>query len=191
MGYAQVPQLVSFIKKNTCSDTATRLATWLVPSERSPLSNTKVMCNLMFQTSVIEYVKPSEMKKELNLKFKERFPHLQLSRSKLRRCEKDALQDRSLRLTVFTSFFSLKRDMRRIALAECNLDMLTVALAYVYFEMLVLKSNVSKSNRKLCAAACLILAAKLNDVKGAALKNLIEVRNTNRASVFSSQKTTL
>ena len=68
--------------------------------------------------------------------------------------------------------------MKRIVLVECNLDLLTVALAYVYFEMLVLKNSISKTNRKFCAAACVILAAKLNDVKGQALKNLIEVRKT-------------
>ena len=65
--------------------------------------------------------------------------------------------------------------MRRIVLNECNLDMLTVALSYVYFEMLVLKGTINKLNRKYCAGACVILAAKLNDVKGNALSNLIEV----------------
>ncbi|XP_046857512.1 CDK5 and ABL1 enzyme substrate 2-like isoform X2 [Xenia sp. Carnegie-2017] len=113
----------------------------------------KVLNLSSFMVSIIEYVKPSQLKKDLNEQFKEKFPNLDITLSKLR---------------------SLKQDISRLAL-ECSLDHSTVAYTIVYFEKLVLQGKISKVNRKLLAGSCLLLAAKFNcDLKKNAVKMIIE-----------------
>ncbi|XP_036761666.2 CDK5 and ABL1 enzyme substrate 1 isoform X4 [Manis pentadactyla] len=106
------------------------------------------------KTTVIDYVKPSDLKKDMNETFKEKFPHIKLTLSKIR---------------------SLKREMRKLALEDCGFEEPTVAMAFVYFEKLALKGKLNKQNRKLCAGACVLLAAKIgSDLKKHEVKHLID-----------------
>ncbi|XP_028849081.1 CDK5 and ABL1 enzyme substrate 2 [Denticeps clupeoides] len=113
----------------------------------------RVLIFASYVTTVIEYVKPSDLKKDMNETFKEKFPHIKLTLSKIR---------------------SLKREMRAVS-EECGLQPVTVAMAHVYFEKLVLQGRLNKNNRKLVSAACVLLAAKISsDLKKHEVKQLID-----------------
>ncbi|KAM8864291.1 CDK5 and ABL1 enzyme substrate 2 isoform 2-T2 [Spinachia spinachia] len=113
----------------------------------------RVLIFASYLTTVVEYVKPSDLKKDMNETFKEKFPHIKLTLSKIR---------------------SLKREMRAMS-DDCGLQPVTIAMAFVYFEKLVLQGCFNKQNRKLVAAACVLLAAKISsDLRKPDVKQLID-----------------
>lgn len=85
---------------------------------------------------------------------------------------------------------SLKREMRAVS-EEFGLQPVTTAMAFVYFEKLVLQGRLNKQNRKLVAAACVLLAAKISsDLRKPEVKQLIDVSKVSTETVYK-QKTKL
>ncbi|VDM50453.1 unnamed protein product [Toxocara canis] len=69
--------------------------------------------------------------------------------------------------------YSIEKEMLQIARA-CDLDNLTLANAYVFYEKVVLKGMVKKTNRKLVAGASLLVATKVNDHGSMRLHSIID-----------------
>eukprot|EP00644_Phytophthora_capsici_P015028 jgi/Phyca11/128460/e_gw1.76.65.1 len=96
-------------------------------------------------SSILLFVKPHELKDELNQKFQEKHAWW--------------LQDPSLSLSKLRH---LKREAVMCS-QRLNLEVASVALACVLFEKLVLQHYVTKVNRKLYMAVCFVLAVKFNE----------------------------
>jgi hypothetical protein len=87
---------------------------------------------------------PTDLKKDLNQHFKDTHPGLDtISLSQIRQ---------------------LKNQLISIGQAR-TLELSSVGMSFVYFEKLILKNYVNKTNRKLVAGICLLLAVKVNDPK--------------------------
>ena len=94
-----------------------------------------------FIVSIVQYAKPAKVKKDINERFKEEFPAVTITLTKLR---------------------SLKAEMIAIS-QKMLLDVAVIACSFVYFEKAVLKTKITKHNRKCIAGACLLLAIKFCD----------------------------
>ena len=93
--------------------------------------------------SFLPYVKRKNLKDEINAQFVELHPWLptSMSLSKIRTLKRESLEQWK----------------------KYDLELSTLALGIVYFERLVIKTLVMKTNRKIKFAACLLIAFKFNE----------------------------
>lgn len=98
-----------------------------------------------FMGSIIHHTNPMTLKNELNELFRQAHPDV----------------DPTLTLSQIRK---IKKKMYEIGEQE-DLELSSIASAYVYFEKLILKNLVNKANRRLVAGVCLFLATKVNDPK--------------------------
>jgi hypothetical protein len=98
--------------------------------------------------------KPADIKREVNDQFRLAHPEIstEITLSKIR---------------------AIKQHLLNIS-KQVDLEVSSLAHAFVYFEKLVIKDIVTKKNRKLIAACCLFLASKVNEAKGTWFGPLLE-----------------
>ncbi|KAI9338120.1 hypothetical protein BD770DRAFT_400808 [Pilaira anomala] len=99
-------------------------------------------------------MRPSDLKREVNEQFRLNHPEIppEITLSKIR--------------AIKLHLFEIGKQL--------DLEVSSIAHAYVYFEKLIIKNMVTKKNRKLIAACCLYLATKVNEAKGTWFKPLLE-----------------
>eukprot|EP00037_Helgoeca_nana_P020521 m.203941 g.203941 ORF g.203941 m.203941 type:complete len:448 (-) comp25297_c0_seq1:423-1766(-) len=114
----------------------------------------KVLKLPSYIVTVVLYVKPEELKKDLNEMWAEKHPDIVITLSKFR---------------------SIKREMVEMGVVSSGLELGTVALAHVYFEHLVSTARIGKPNRKLVAAACLVIATKFWEPKDWVRESLLRL----------------
>ncbi|KAI3629871.1 hypothetical protein MIR68_011306 [Amoeboaphelidium protococcarum] len=110
-------------------------------------------------SSILQYAKAAELKQELNEQFLQKHDDLGdgITLSKIR---------------------NLKLHLLEVGLVV-NLELSTVAKAIVFLEKLILSKYVTKSNRKVIAGACLLIAAKINDRKSMNYVKLLQALEKN------------
>ncbi|UMM11119.1 hypothetical protein L5515_000561 [Caenorhabditis briggsae] len=105
-----------------------------------------------FVATTLHWETAEKTKQETNEDFEAKFPLIHLTLSKMK---------------------SLKREMAALGKAH-EIDVYTVATAFVYFEKIIIKGLISKANRKCVAGASLLVALKMNDYKKPTIKAYIE-----------------
>ncbi|GAN02139.1 conserved hypothetical protein [Mucor ambiguus] len=110
--------------------------------------------NMLPQISGTSITRPSPplSKQKLNELFQQSHPDIQITQSKIN---------------------AIKAHLLTIG-KQVDLEISSIAHAFVYFEKLIQKQIVTKQNRKLLAACCLFLATKVNEPKELKFDTLLE-----------------
>lgn len=133
-------------------------------------------------SSTIQFVKPAELKADLNKQFRERFDGWEPPETQRKYIGAKIIdgvytlvdpneggdEEEIIRMPPSLTLSKIRSAKQQILLAaihNAQLEVSTVALSFVYFERLCLDCRVDKSNRRLSFAACLLLAAKINESK--------------------------
>ncbi|XP_075240573.1 uncharacterized protein LOC142336009 [Convolutriloba macropyga] len=119
-----------------------------------------------YRFSLLHHEEHPTTKQHVNERFKDRFPYVQLTLTKLR---------------------SMKLQLGKFLYQDCQFDLCIACYALTYFEKLVFCERVCKTNRRYSAACCAVLAAKMHDIKGAQLSKLI----SNLCSLYKINKNDL
>ncbi|XP_059396391.1 uncharacterized protein LOC132128997 [Carassius carassius] len=82
LGVRKSPTLLSV---QSCGSSLESRPRWVLHRILCLYCHSLSLAVVLFQTTVIEYVKPSDLKKDVNETFKEKFPHIKLTLSKIRR----------------------------------------------------------------------------------------------------------
>jgi len=118
---------------------------------RNVLSLSSIMGSFMHHNN-----RPSDLKRESNARFRQLHPDVDptLTLSQIRKVK--------LKLLAAATYEDL------------DLELSTVAKAYVYFEKLILKKVVNKASRRLYGSICLLLASKVNEPMGTSYSPILE-----------------
>lgn len=115
--------------------------------------------------SFLEYENPESFKKDENDQFKEKWPEVDITLSKMK---------------------SIKRDLQKVAESK-QLPIMVLCYSYCYFETLAFCKYINKSNRKLAAGACLMLAKKFLFCNISILSELTEILRVSNRDIIAEE----
>ena len=163
--YAQTTSYAELLSEETENSVDTYDPFWLENPERTTNSYKTDIVLPGIVVSFLEYENPESFKKDENDQFKEKWPEVDITLSKMK---------------------SIKRDLLKVAEAK-HLPIMVLCYSYCYFETLAFSKYINKANRKLAAGACLMLAKKFLSCHICILSELTEILRVSSRDIIAEE----